>query len=506
MDAGEPHGPRADRRRHGDRSPRAESQGHSGPGTNGLDDGFARQHKATPAAEGCARTWGRGRSRATPPPPMRRDRLLQEQHVGVGLVAQPGPRPLGRAPALGRSDTQVPADDAHDSRSRSDPTVEPGSDDAVRRRPACVRGSRYRDRHGGSSDDRRRGQRSAPSAPFAMPSRAAQATDPLAPVTLIVDSAAQAWALRRQVAETAHAGTRSCQRPGHDMIELLSGLARRIGSRPRRPPIHCSRPRSSRRSCARSRGRWPRRPITPIQRCGWRPWRDELAWCRLGDRRRLPSRQAASRSPPVLPSDSSRMRDPRSRLHSGRPRGPTPRRPSTAALTAGIAALPRTSAHSSSPAHGYRRPSAMSSSALAEHAAVTRRRRLTPDPVPHPGPGPGLPGSRHRDRVRGAPGGGCHRGGSEPGPRRHPLLGGHVPTPACSSGHSTMPASPGTDQPARPCSRPRWPAACSPSPTLAAARADGCSGMTRPLLMRLLALGHLGRRSSVPLPPVPAAP
>ena len=35
----------------------------------------------------------------------------------------------------------------------------------------------------------------------------AQVSDPLAPVTLVVDSAAQAWTLRRQIAEAGAPGT-----------------------------------------------------------------------------------------------------------------------------------------------------------------------------------------------------------------------------------------------------------------------------------------------------------
>lgn len=58
----------------------------------------------------------------------------------------------------------------------------------------------------------------------------AQALDPLAPVTLIVDSAAQAWALRRQLAGSAKPGSGVANVRAMTLLEFVAELAKRIGS------------------------------------------------------------------------------------------------------------------------------------------------------------------------------------------------------------------------------------------------------------------------------------
>ena len=57
----------------------------------------------------------------------------------------------------------------------------------------------------------------------------AQVSDPLAPVTLVVDSAAQAWTLRRQIAEAGAPGTGIANVRAMTLVELLSLLADRVG-------------------------------------------------------------------------------------------------------------------------------------------------------------------------------------------------------------------------------------------------------------------------------------
>ena len=57
----------------------------------------------------------------------------------------------------------------------------------------------------------------------------AQVSDPLAPVTLVVDSAAQAWTLRRQIAEAGAPGTGIANVRAMTLVELLSLMADRVG-------------------------------------------------------------------------------------------------------------------------------------------------------------------------------------------------------------------------------------------------------------------------------------
>ena len=57
----------------------------------------------------------------------------------------------------------------------------------------------------------------------------AQVSDPLAPVTLVVDSAAQAWTLRRQIAEASAPGTGIANVRAMTLVEFLSLLADRAG-------------------------------------------------------------------------------------------------------------------------------------------------------------------------------------------------------------------------------------------------------------------------------------
>jgi hypothetical protein len=57
----------------------------------------------------------------------------------------------------------------------------------------------------------------------------AQQDDPLAPVTLVVDSAAQAWALRRQVVALALPGSGVANVRAMTLVDLMSGLADAVG-------------------------------------------------------------------------------------------------------------------------------------------------------------------------------------------------------------------------------------------------------------------------------------
>jgi hypothetical protein len=59
--------------------------------------------------------------------------------------------------------------------------------------------------------------------------RRAKSSDPFAPVTLVTDSAAQAWALRRQLAEASGPGTGVVNLKVMTLADLISELARRVG-------------------------------------------------------------------------------------------------------------------------------------------------------------------------------------------------------------------------------------------------------------------------------------
>ena len=59
--------------------------------------------------------------------------------------------------------------------------------------------------------------------------RRAKSSDPFAPVTLVTDSAAQAWALRRQLAEASGPGTGVVNLKVMTLAELMAELARRVG-------------------------------------------------------------------------------------------------------------------------------------------------------------------------------------------------------------------------------------------------------------------------------------
>ena len=59
--------------------------------------------------------------------------------------------------------------------------------------------------------------------------QAAKSPDPFAPVTLVTDSAAQAWALRRQLAEACAPGSGVVNMRAVTLAELMSELARRVG-------------------------------------------------------------------------------------------------------------------------------------------------------------------------------------------------------------------------------------------------------------------------------------
>ena len=113
--------------------------------------------------------------------------------------------------------------------------------------------------------------------------RRAQAADPLAPVTLIVDSAAQAWALRRQIAETATPGTGVANVRAMTLVEFVSVLCHRIGlASPAStdPLLEAALVEALLRSETGPLSASAEHPETAIRLAALA---DELAWCRLPD-------------------------------------------------------------------------------------------------------------------------------------------------------------------------------------------------------------------------------
>lgn len=110
-----------------------------------------------------------------------------------------------------------------------------------------------------------------------------QASDPLAPVTLVVDSAAQAWALRRQLAEAAAPGTGIANVRAMTLVELLTTLAERIAvaaPTSSEPLLEAAAFEALLRAETGPLSASTDHPETALRLASLA---DELAWCRLGD-------------------------------------------------------------------------------------------------------------------------------------------------------------------------------------------------------------------------------
>ena len=315
----------------------------------------------------------------------------------------------------------------------------------------------------------------------------AQAADPLAPVTLVVDSAAQAWALRRQIAESSAPGGGVANVRAMTLVELLSGLADRVGvTTPvsAEPLLEAAVVEALLRAETGPLSASADHPETALRLASLA---DELAWCRLDDRVEalaadgvsLTARAAIAFAADARPALAATL-------------GTTPWPEATAAIcaalsggsttTADLGALIVICARVPAPVQEVLR-------LLAEQSEVSRV-TMSPDPSPIPA------------RVL-----------DFPDPATETAFAVRLAADAVASG-----ASPGrvailysADTPyARLLERALDDAGIAwHGPTgqtlqsttvarclfaladLAAARADGGSGITRPLLMRLLGLGHL---------------
>lgn len=112
--------------------------------------------------------------------------------------------------------------------------------------------------------------------------RRAQAADPLAPVTLVVDTAAQAWVLRRQIVESLAVGSGIANLRAMTLQELLADLARRAGV-----PGPASRDEVRETAVIEAMLRAERGELAASAEhaetsLGLAALADELTWCRMG--------------------------------------------------------------------------------------------------------------------------------------------------------------------------------------------------------------------------------
>ena len=316
----------------------------------------------------------------------------------------------------------------------------------------------------------------------------AQATDPLAPVTLIVDSAAQAWALRRQVAETGPRGRGIANLRAMTMTELMSELARRIGiATPSSadPLLQAAVVEALLRSESGALAASADHPDTALRLAALG---DELEWCRLGQ----DVDSLATGSVSLTARAAIRfVADARPALTAAL--GATPWPDASAAITDALTAGTLSAADLGSVIVACARipaPVADVLSALAGHAAVTVI-RLTPDPAPIAARVLDFPDPATETDFAVRLAAAAIAGKSSPG--RVAILYSADSPYARLLERALDDAGIAWHGPTGQTLQSTTVARCLFALTaLAAARVDGSSGMTRPLLMRLLALGHLG--------------
>ena len=316
----------------------------------------------------------------------------------------------------------------------------------------------------------------------------AQAADPLAPVTLdrgLSRPGVGAASADRREPSTRGSGLANVR--AMTLLELLSGLADRIGvTSPAStdPLLEAAVVEALLRAETGPLSASADHPETALRLAALA---DELAWCRLGDDvDALATTASPSRRGPR--SASRRMRDPRSRPPSARPRGPRPRRPSarrspTASLSAAdLGSLIVTCARVPAPVRDVL-------DALAEHAEVSRV-VVSPDPSPIPARVLDFPDPATETDFAVRLAADAIAAGTSPG-RVAILYSADAPYArllerALDDAGIAWHGPTGQTLQSTTVARCLFALA-----DLAAARADGGSGITRPLLMRLLALGHL---------------
>ncbi len=315
----------------------------------------------------------------------------------------------------------------------------------------------------------------------------AQALDPLAPVTLVVDSAAQAWALRRQLAGAAKPGSGVANVRAMTLLEFVAELATRIGkvsSATTDPLLEAAVVEALLRAETGPLAASADHPETAMRLASLA---DELAWCELSGLADILDAEGVSLTARAAIEFAA---DARPALAAALGTTPWPAIASAlctaiddgALSTAEFGALIIVCARVPAPIGDLL-------SALGEHTHVTRV-ALAPDPSPIPAHVTDFPDPATETDVAVRLAADALSHGASPA---QVAILYSSDTPYARLLERALDAAGITWQgPTGQTLRSTTVARCLFAiADLAAARAQGGSGITRPLLMRLLGLGHL---------------